>query len=351
VWKEDEDINMDHEAEFTCEGKIEESGGKKIAKINFPPHFQGHTFAVDIGQPGRVRHAIGPYRIEFVLGSEFLLYRFDLETIDLEKGYSNLELGESITKLESISLHYINTESGEEKDASLTLKTDGTYIKRFVVGMPEDKIDVALRFSEQILYSILDVLSFQKRVPIQIRQIEIFHEPSGDLIRKYITVPYTVNKRIEENDFILAQKVPESMRSILRLYREAINSSNPYHRFLCLYRIREGLQKMQARNSEKIKTEGSMPKRTQLIVPDNDLTKKYFPTYVGKKVNNFLDYVRNEFRDVIAHFEFNDRGRLILDPGEVRSVHRIDCANVVVEEIMRQSIIDELNLMGKHNLG
>ena len=107
---------------------------------------------------------------------------------------------------------------------------------------------------------------------------------------------------------------------------------------------------MQALNSEKVQTVGSTPKRTQLMVPDNDLTRKYFPTYVGKKVNNFLDYIRNEFRDVIAHFEFDNRGRLILDPGEIGSVHRMDCANAVLEEVIRQTIIDELNFMREHNL-
>jgi hypothetical protein len=341
---------MELKSEFEGEGKVQEAGGKKIVEMPLPVEFQGHTYALDVSWTGRTKAEGGPYRLEFVLGSEFLLYRLDLKTIDLDQGCSNLRLGKSMTKLKSMSLHYMDTVSGQEKDAPLTLRTDGTYVQRFVIIMPESKIDLAIRFSEQILYSILDVLSFQKQVPIKIHKIEIFHEPSGDLMRTYVTIPHTVDKAIEVNDFALAQKIPESMRPMLRLYREAVNSSNPYHRFLCLYRIREGLRKIQARNSEKVKTAGNIPKRAQLRCPTNDLTRKYFPTYAGKKVNNFLDYVGKEFRDVIAHFEFDNRGRLVLDPGEIGSVHRMDCANAVLEEVIRQTIIDELNFVKEHNL-
>jgi len=341
---------VDYKAEFESECKVQDKDGKKTVQMLVPVYFQGHTFAVDFSRPGTTREEGGPYRVEFVLSSDFLIYRSDIKEIDLDQGHSNLEFGESMAKVKLISLHYLDTGSGQKKDAPLTFRTDGLHIQRFIVQMPENGLDMALRVSGKMVNQILDAQSFQKQVPLQIRQIEIFHEPSGELLRRYATVPYTANKDLDVHDFEFATRIPKSLKPILRIYREAINSSNPHYRFLCLYRMHEGLQKIQTRNNEEVVAKGNQPKRTRLRVPDNELTKKYFQSLVGKKFNAFLDYVRTKYRINIAHLNFDDFDRMLLDPSEVENVHRIDCTNAVLEQMMRQSVINELSFMQEHGL-
>lgn len=343
-------ISVDYRAEFIAEGTVQENGGKKMAKMSVPAYFQGHTFAVDFSLPGKTSEYGGPYRVEFVLGSEFLLHRSDMARVDLQQGYSNLSLGKSIAKAKSVSLYYENTKSGERKDANLTFVKTGAYVQRLVVEMHEDSLDLAVAFSGQFVNLLLDVLSLQKQLPIQVHHIEIFHVPSGDLLREYVTIPHTINKDVEANDFELFQRIPDRLKPILRLFREAINSSNPHYRLLCLYRMREGIKKVRARNSAEAIAKGRKPKRARLRVPDNELTQRFFPALVGKRLNAFLDYVRDEFRTNIAHLDFDDYGRMLLDPGEVKIVHRIDSTNAVLEQLMRRSIQEELKFMLKHEL-
>lgn len=199
---------MDYKAEFEAEGKVQDKDGKKKVQMSLPVYFQGHPFAVDFSRPGKTREEGGPYRVEFVLSSDFLIHRSDIKEIDLDQEHSNLELGESMAKVKLVSLYYLDTGSGQKKEASLTFGTDGSYVQRFIVQMPENRLDMVVHFSGKIVNQILDVLSFQKQVPLQIRQIEIFHEPSGELLRRYVIVPYTANKDLYVHDFEFATGFP-----------------------------------------------------------------------------------------------------------------------------------------------
>lgn len=115
--------------------------------------------------------------------------------------------------------------------------------------------------------------------------------------------------------------------------------------------MHEGLQKIQTRNNEEVVAKGTRPQRKRLNVPDNELTRRYFSSLVGKKFNAFIDYVRKEYRINIAHFNFDDFDRLLLDLGEIKDIHKIDYTNAVLEQMMRQSVIDELKFMQEHELG
>lgn len=342
---------MNYKAEFEAEGKITEKNGKKLATFPIPPYFQGHHFAVDMRSPGIARPEGGPLRVEFILGSEFLLYQSDIKDIDVDQGYSNLQLGESITQATPIRLCYERTDQpGDIRNATLTFKIDHARIQRFVVEMPEDNPHEATRLAEKLVNSILEVLSFRKRVPLKIIKVEIFHAPSDQLLTAYVTLPFTTDKYIIEEDLLLSTRIPNSIQPLLCLYREAVNSSNPYHRLLCLYRISEGLNKVRGENSRQVRTQGMKPSRRRLTVPDNDLTKRNFPSLVGKRYGAFVDYVRDQYRVNLAHLNLDDYDRMLLAPGEVQVAHRIDYVNVVLDQMMRESMIDELKLMEDHHL-
>jgi hypothetical protein len=135
------------------------------------------------------------------------------------------------------------------------------------------------------------------------------------------------------------------------MYREGLNSSKPHYRLLCFYRVHEGLLALQHRNTQSLRVRGLTPKRTVRRVPSNDLTKKFFPTLVGKKLGEFFDYVRERYRVPIAHLETVDLEKIILDPANVRIEHVVDATNAVLEVVLAQLVTDEWELMDQHELG
>jgi hypothetical protein len=53
--------------------RIEEIDGRPVARFSVPPGMQGHTFAVELSDPSSVAEPIGPFRLEYALGSEFVI--------------------------------------------------------------------------------------------------------------------------------------------------------------------------------------------------------------------------------------------------------------------------------------
>ena len=109
-----------------------------------------------------------------------------------------------------------------------------------------------------------------------------------------------------------------------------MSSSRPPYRLLCLYRIREVVEKVRAETDREILARGGVPTRPVRVLPANELTRFYFPQFVGKKVGAFLDHVRSEYRLAIAHGNLDEYFKLVLDPADARIDHRIDFTNAAL---------------------
>jgi hypothetical protein len=332
-------------------GKIEEVDGEKVVRFSLPKAFQGHNFAADFYQNRDAATPEGPFLIDFVLCSEFVIHERDLPMTKLESGHSYLKLGKSLSKVARVVLIYSHPpDSGEPKEGFLTPIVEGGMIRRLRVELPETSLDTAVRVSSQIVHSVLDTISLRREVPVQIRHIEVHKEVGQDrFLRRYLTFSYSPVE-IEEEDITLATSIPKPLAPALRLFREAINSSKPHYRLLCLYRVREVLDRVRNANTQALIQKGIQPRRPVRKVPDNDLTRAFFPGLIGKRFAAFLDYVRENYRIPVAHFELDEYERMILDPADVRVDHRVDYTNAVLIQIVKRMISDEIDLMKRHSL-
>ena len=335
---------ISHEGAATV---VETDSGEKRAVLSFPTSFCGHSFAAEFFQNRDSSVPEGPYLLEFVLGSEFMLHDVDASGRP-EAGYSCLK---ALPGLQVLQITYESPPgSGKVKEGKVTPRIEGSTIRALIVEVPELDLDASVRIAGTIVHSILDVVALKRHVPAQIHHLDVRREVGNDrFLRRYLLLPYKPSQ-LHAEDINAATTVPDLLRPALRLFREGLNSSNPLYRFLCLYRVREALESARRKNDEKLIREGKTPTRVVRRVPDNELTREYFPDLVGKKLNAFLDHVYHAYRIPVAHVSFDDFDRMVLDPADVRVNHRVDYTNSVLIEIAGQMIEDEWKLMRDENL-
>lgn len=339
--RDESSSSLERELLISHEGsiRIEEVDGKPVARFIVSPGMQGHTFAVDLSDTSSPEVPAGPFRLEYALGSEFAIYENKLTINGFEAGYSHVVLA---PKLEGavISLKYSDTKTPNiVRDAKMTFKASGCLLQRLVVETDEPDLPTAIRHISQIVADLLDALSLVRQLPISIHHIDVA-APGQKFHRRYCTLPYGQHT-LTEVDLKEAQNFPSRLRGAIRLFREGVSSSRPPYRLLCLYRIREVIEKVRAETDREIHARGGTPTRPVRVFPANELTQFYFPQFVGKKVGAFLDYVRNEYRLAIAHGNLDDYFKLVLDPADVHIDHRIDFTNAALLPIVAEMIRDE----------
>jgi hypothetical protein len=328
--------------------KIEESQGRNVVRYRLEPWMEGHTFAVDMSVNPLEETPAGPFRIEYTLGTEFVLYESELPSLRLEEGYSYLRTSQEFDRL-NVSLKYVDTTYPDsQKEAILRFGTANRALQKLIIETPEANFEKAVRHTGQIVADILDAISFLKRLPLSVHSIDV-HSNGEKFSRRYQTFSYSPRELTPEN-INQAATIPASIKPALRLFREGMSSTRPPYRLLCLYRVREIIMKVRQDNDKKVLASAIKPDRPNRLLMDNNLTRQYFPTYVGKKVGSFLDHVRSNFRLAIAHGELDEISRLVLDPADVRIDHRIDFTNAALEPVIAEMIEDEIAFMARHGL-
>ncbi|MDC4203481.1 MAG: hypothetical protein MPW14_16635 [Candidatus Manganitrophus sp.] len=328
--------------------KIEEIEGKKVARFSVDPLLQGHTFSIELTPSGDETPPTGPFRIEYVLGSEFVIHENKLPLISLEEGYSHLIIGPEFANI-AITLKYIDDRgSNVTKEAALSIKSTEGVVQRFVVETPEIDLSLAVRYTGQIVADLLDALSFIKKVPIAVRHIEV-HALGGKHQRRYVTLPYG-HRQLNTQDIAQTITILSRLRAALRLFREGLSSNKPHYRLLCLYRVREVLESVRRQNDQEVIARGGTPDRPSRVLPDNKLTRSYFPNHIGKKVGSFLDHVRSDYRLPVAHGNMDEYFKLILDPANVQVEHRVDYTNAALIPVIAELIKDEIDFIARYEL-
>jgi hypothetical protein len=80
--------------------KIEEVEGKPVARLSFPPSMQGHTFEMSLKETSASWEPTGPFRIEYVLGTEFAIHEDEAPLCTFEAGYSHLAMTPELGRLD-----------------------------------------------------------------------------------------------------------------------------------------------------------------------------------------------------------------------------------------------------------
>lgn len=327
---------------------IEEVNGKPTARFTVEPSMQGHTFALDLSEVDSESVPTGPFRIEYVLGSEFVIHENELPAFVFEQGFSHLTKSPDLERLQ-VTLKYFDARFPDvQKNAILSIGGSGGVVQRLIVETPESDLASAITHINQIVADLLDAIALAKRVPISIRHIEV-HAIGHKWQRRYVTFPYG-SRRLTASDFTEAATIPLRLKPALRLFREGLSSSKPHYRLLCLYRAREVTEKIRCQNDTDVLARGVKPEREPRVFPGNELTKCYFPTFIGKKVGAFLDHVRSTYRPDIAHANLNEYFKLILDPADVRTDHRVDFTNAALMPLIADMIRDEIGFMRRFGI-
>ena len=132
------------------------------------------------------------------------------------------------------------------------------------------------------------------------------------------------------------------MRSIFSLFREAKNSGSNYYKFLCYYKILEGIYKSVRPTIFKMaRDRGITIKRINEVVPDHPGISVSHKDFIGQPIGNLFDnYFRQEHRHAIAHFETRD------DPPAILSTYdlmlKIASATLLIEACCLEVISNTL---------
>lgn len=100
------------------------------------------------------------------------------------------------------------------------------------------------------------------------------------------------------------EELNNEMKPIYALYREAMNSTSPYYRLLCLFKIIEGLiGPLRSNLRKRERSAGIDLNMGKDLVPDHPEFPMRFQRHVGTSIKAFQDAVlTKEYRDAMAHF-------------------------------------------------
>ena len=111
-------------SEFYSEGAVEKIGEKNVLRFKAPRDYQGHTIAMDIlGKNKEEFVQSGPFRIEYALGSNFIIHNHDLSSVDLDSGFSNLRItGRMAEKKDIVIIYAWPNQKAEPNEAQIEFK-------------------------------------------------------------------------------------------------------------------------------------------------------------------------------------------------------------------------------------
>jgi hypothetical protein len=176
-------------------------------------------------------------------------------------------------------------------------------------------VEARSKFIEAV-YPALDHFSYTMNVclvVVMIRIVDLTH----NTIHIDCTAPYRVQIVPNSQNRLFLE-----MKPVYSMYREAKNSESDFYKFLCFYKIMEGLLgKMRSKAFLRAKEAGLELKVERDVVPDDEHLHFELKQYAGKSMKAFFDDIlTSKFRNAMAHFMTDDGGVLqISDPSEINT--------------------------------
>jgi hypothetical protein len=135
------------------------------------------------------------------------------------------------------------------------------------------------------------------------------------------------------------------MAPVYALYREAKNASSPFYRFLCYYKILEGIfRRLRPELFKKASALSFTLTRTKEVIPEHRELRLFASDLIGRPIKEYFDTVlQKEFRDAVAHYVLDNTGN-ILSPSAPDAVTKFTditlptelCCRTVVDQHERQ---------------
>lgn len=219
------------------------------------------------------------------------------------------------------------------------LKNEFNEIFAFESSIKSTDANTATQIFNKSLYPFVDFISFYSNTPIIISKISCLDLKNNVRIISY-SVPY--------QDIIINPHfgtIYQELMPIFALYREAKNNHSHFYKFLCYYKILEGIfRSIRPARIHKIKKTGKEIFGYEENVPfHKDISDKH-SELIGKKIQNvFNDFFTNEFRNVVAHFILKD-GR-VLNVSEYKTNEEFNNAVLLLELCVRIVIENEIKYL------
>ncbi|MFN8180141.1 MAG: hypothetical protein U0167_19595 [bacterium] len=192
----------------------------------------------------------------------------------------------------------------------LTKGEDGS-VGGLVGSLRDRSIQGATRQAMAAAAPVLDLLSYRVNVPLVVGRIACVDASNG-VTAVTFTSPYgDAVIPIDEGH------VHREMMPVFALYREAKNSVSPFYRFLCYYKILEGiLNVLRPAVFKEARRRRFDLKTIPEVLPDHPEFHKLPCPYVGQPIASFVnDELRPKYRNAVAHFREGARG--VLNPSDL----------------------------------
>lgn len=152
------------------------------------------------------------------------------------------------------------------------------------------------------VYPVLDHLSYAYNVAMFITMIRVF-DVTHQSTHVDCVGPY--RHQVIANSM---SRLFDEMKPAYAMYREGKNADSDFYKFLCFYKIMEGLLgKMRASAFARAKKAGLTPQIERDLVPDNNDLSAEIRAYAGKPIKAFFDeFLTSRFRNAVAHFQTNN---------------------------------------------
>jgi hypothetical protein len=185
----------------------------------------------------------------------------------------------------------------------------------------------------------LDHMSYLTNSPIFITSLWIEDQ------KNHHTTIYFINPYRKFLVNTHARQLIAEMSPIYAMYREAKNSHSNFYKFLCYYKILEGLLgTVRANAMKRARKLGVKPHISKALVPDSPYFQDAQRVYVGISLRDFFDNILTpRYRTAVAHFITN-KGE-ILDMSD--PTHMVSYANIllVCELCTREMITNHEGLL------
>jgi hypothetical protein len=250
--------------------------------------------------------APGPYRITFIFaipGKETFRDNIDWSNI--------INSGQSLLLTPGTSgfgMEWLHVESGTKANIEF-FSNDRSELAKAQLVIKASNLSEALGMAHTIVLPMLSWWSVRYDTAIEISAYEVIEEVTG-LIHISLGI-VGQGKVLQVGIEDPGMSMMEKYRSIFAIYREAANSTNCFHKVLCLYKVVEAVGKLRTSRRNSLIVSGNVPTDAEQRIPNtleeiphHDLIEKHaFKAFLGKKFTFVIDHYRKFIRNAVAHLD------------------------------------------------
>lgn len=290
----------------------------------------------------------GWYEVRFILGNPGeCYYRDELSELDIAKQARTLVsvFGSTVPEGAPILRWDDVAEEGTKIYIEFVLNAQKT-LSEARTRVEADSFVQAHQIAYDFVMPRLSEISFHLNIGIEVTACFIREEKTGS--RKFIV---GVLGQVKDFSRPAGGTTPE-LRLLLSSYREAMNATNPFYQFLCLYRIVEAVNHLRARRAKRANRTGltiSSPANERITKTEDssdtigEPTEDFFGPYDGMEFSAVIESMKDVIRHAIAHGILpseQEAGSLVADRFE--DVRRCRLALPVMRHMARILIHNEM---------